>query len=57
MGKEINYDNPDLDIKSSTVLNAYRNFILKNYNCLKNIDEIDEYECPKLNFERERKMP
>jgi len=50
MGQEIDFSNPNLDIRSEYVSNAYRKFLLQNYNCLRNVDEPDEYEPPKFDF-------
>ena len=51
IGQEFAYDVPELDIRSDNVLTCARNFIKENVDCLRNIDEPDEYIPPTINFE------
>lgn len=48
IGKELDYDIPELDIHSQNVITRCRKFIQENAHHLRDIDEPDEYEPPKL---------
>ena len=45
------YNVPELDICSENVITRCRKFIQENAHHLRDIDEPDEYEPPKFNFE------
>ena len=51
IGKELDYNVPELDIRSQNVITRCRKFIQENAHHLRDIDEPDEYEPPKFNFE------
>ncbi len=51
VGKELDYNVPELDIRSENVITRCRKFIQENVHYLRDIDEPDEYEQPKFNFE------
>lgn len=51
VGKELDYNAPELDIRSENVITRCRKFIQENAHHLRNDDEPDEYEPPKFNFE------
>lgn len=51
IGKELDYNIPELDIHSQNVITHCRKFIQENACHLRDIDEPDEYEPPKFNFE------
>lgn len=51
IGKELDYNIPELDIHSQNVITRCRKFIQENACHLRDIDEPDEYEPPKFNFE------
>ena len=50
IGKELNYDTPELYIHSDNVISCCKKFIKENAKCLRDFDEPDEYEPPKLFF-------
>lgn len=50
LGKELDYNAPELDINSQNVITCCRKFIQENSHHLRDIDEPDEYEAPKFNF-------
>lgn len=44
ISKELNYDAPELYIRSDNVISCCRKFIQENAKCLRDVDEPDEYE-------------
>lgn len=50
LGKELDYNVPELDIHSQNVKICCEKFIQENAHHLRNIDELDEYEPPKFNL-------
>lgn len=48
IGKELDYNIPELDIRSQNVITCCRKFIQENAHHLRDMDEPDEYEPPKL---------
>lgn len=51
IGKELEYNATELDIHSPNVIMRCRKFIQENAHHLRDIDEPDEYQPPKFNFE------
>lgn len=51
IGKELDYNIPELDVRSQNVITHCRKFIQENAHHLRDTDEPDEYEPPKFNFE------
>ncbi len=50
IGKELDYNIPELDIHSQNVITRCKKFIQENAHHLRNIDEPDEYEPPKFSI-------
>lgn len=48
IGKELDYNVPELDIRSKNVITRCRKFIQENAYHLRDVDEPDEYEPPRL---------
>ena len=48
IGKELDYNAPELDIRGQNVITRCRKFIQENAHHLRNDDEPDEYEPPEL---------
>lgn len=48
VGKELDYNVPELNIRSENVITHCRKFIQENAHHLRDVDEPDEYEPPKL---------
>ena len=51
VGKELDYNAPKLNIHSQNVITHCRKFIQENVHHLRVVNESDEYEPPKFNFE------
>lgn len=51
IGKELDYNIPELDVRSQNVITHCRKFIQENAHHLRDIDEPDEYEPVEFNFE------
>lgn len=48
IGKELDYNSPELDIRSKNVITHCRKFIQENAHHLRDINEPDEYEPPQV---------